>query len=144
MSAIDAVDRLIERYQLALGGFVKGDPEPVKELFSHEEDVTLANPLGPPALGADEVSKTMEQAASSIRDGEIVGFEIVSKLVTDELANVLAIERQKAKVGASDELTPFALRVTMVFRPEQGEWKVVHRHADPITTAQPAESVIQN
>ena len=31
----------------------------------------------------------------------------------------------------------------MVFRPEEdGEWKVVHRHADPITTAQPAESVI--
>jgi ketosteroid isomerase-like protein len=64
--------------------------------------------------------------------------------VTDELAYVLAIERQKAKVGASDEVTPFALRVTMVFRPEDGEWKVVHRHADPITTARPAESVIQN
>jgi ketosteroid isomerase-like protein len=106
--------------------------------------VTLANPLGPPALGADEVSRTLEQAASSIRDGEIVGFEIVSKLVTDELAYVLAIERQKAKVGASDEVTPFALRVTMVFRPEDGEWKMVHRHADPITTARPAESVIQN
>jgi len=46
-------------------------------------------------------------------------------------------------MGTNDELTPFALRVTMVFRPEEGEWKVVHRHADPITTSQPAESVIQ-
>ena len=143
MSAIEDVDRLIERYHQALGEFVKGDPEPVKELFSHKDDVTLANPLGPPALGGDEVAMTLEHAASTIRDGEIIGFEIVSKVVTPELAYVLEIERQEAKMGGSDELTPFALRVTMIFRPEDGEWKVVHRHADPITTARPAESVIQ-
>src|SRR5919199_3036528 len=144
MSAADDVDRLIEEYDLALGEFVKGDPEPVKELFSDKDDVTLANPLGPPALGGEEVSKTLEHAATTIRDGEILGFETISKLVTDELAYVLRIERQEAKMGANDEVTPFALRVTMIFRPEEdGEWKVVHRHADPITTPQPAESVIQ-
>jgi ketosteroid isomerase-like protein len=55
------------------------------------------------------------------------------------------IERQEVKMGANDEVTPFALRVTMIFGPEDGEWKVVHRHADPITTAaQPAESMIQD
>jgi ketosteroid isomerase-like protein len=129
--------------KVILGEFVKGDPEPVKELFSRKDDVTLANPLGPPAIGGDEVAKTIEQAASTIRDGEIIGFEIVSKLVTPELAYILEIERQEAKIGANDQLTPFALRVTMIFRPEEGKWKVVHRHADPITTSQPAESVIQ-
>jgi hypothetical protein len=40
-------------------------------------------------------------------------------------------------------ITPYSLRSTMIFRPEDGVWKVVHRHADPITTAQPVESVIQ-
>jgi hypothetical protein len=44
MSAADDVDELIERYQLGLDEFMKGDPEPVKELFSHREDVTLAQP----------------------------------------------------------------------------------------------------
>ena len=56
----------------------------------------------------------------------------------------MEIERGEAKVGASEESTPWALRATMIFRPEDGAWKVVHRHADPITTAQPAESVTQN
>jgi hypothetical protein len=46
-------------------------------------------------------------------------------------------------VGGREDITPLALRVTMTFRPEDGTWKVVHHHADPITTAQPAESVIQ-
>ena len=74
----------------------------------------------------------------------MTGFETVTKYVTPELAYVVWIERPKAKVGGSEEITPFALRVTMVFRPEEdGEWKIVHRHADPITTPQPAESVIQ-
>jgi hypothetical protein len=36
-----------------------------------------------------------------------------------------------------------ALRVTTVWRREDSEWKVVHRHGDPITTMRPAESVIQ-
>jgi ketosteroid isomerase-like protein len=53
------------------------------------------------------------------------------------------LEHLEAKVGGREEITPYSLRSTMIFRPEDGEWKVVHRHADPITTAQPAESVIQ-
>jgi ketosteroid isomerase-like protein len=35
-----------------------------------------------------------------------------------------------------------ALRVTSVFRLEHDVWKLVHRHADPITTPRPAASVI--
>jgi ketosteroid isomerase-like protein len=53
------------------------------------------------------------------------------------------MERYEAKVGGREDVTPVALRVTSIFRPEEGTWKVVHRHADPITTARPAESVIQ-
>ena len=53
------------------------------------------------------------------------------------------IERAESKVGGMEEISPYALRVTMIFRPEEGTWKVVHRHADPITTTRPAESVIQ-
>ena len=56
---------------------------------------------------------------------------------------MVEIERGEAKIGGSEEMVPWALRVTMIFRPEEGEWKVVHRHADPITTPRPAESVIQ-
>jgi ketosteroid isomerase-like protein len=143
MAAVEDVDRLIEQFQLSMDGFLKGDPDPTKRVFSHKEDVTLANPFGPPVRGWDAVAKVTEHAASQVRDGEMTGFETIAKYVTDELAYVVWIERPKAKVGGSEEITPFALRVTMIFRPEEGEWKVVHRHADPIITAQPAESVIQ-
>ena len=143
MTVVDNFDQVIEQYHLALGEFVKGNPEPVKQIFSHQEDVTLANPLGPPARGWEQVAETIGRAASNFRDGENEGFEIVSKYVTPELGYVLEIERAKAKVGGSEEIAPSALRATMIFRPEEGTWKVVHRHADPITTEQPIESVLQ-
>jgi hypothetical protein len=75
MSAVDDVDQLIEQFNLAQGEVVKGNPEPANRLFSHRDDVTLANPLGPPAHGWDEVAAAGERAASQLRDGEMVGFE---------------------------------------------------------------------
>ena len=144
MTAVDGrVDELSEQYQLALDEFMKGNLKPVQKLFSHREDATLANPYNPPVRGWERIAEVTEHAASLRRDGEATGFEIVSKYVTPELAYIVQIERLKAKVGGREDITPYSLRSTMIFRPEDGTWKVVHRHADPITTAQPAESVLQ-
>jgi ketosteroid isomerase-like protein len=143
MTAVDDVDELIERYQLALDEFMKGNPKPVQELFSHREDASLANPYGPPVRGWDGIAKTTEHAASLRRDGRATGFEVVAKYVTAELAYVVQIEHLESKVGERNEISPYSLRATMIFRPEDGTWKVVHRHADPITAPRPAESVIQ-
>ncbi|HEX9133382.1 MAG TPA: hypothetical protein VF844_13915, partial [Ktedonobacteraceae bacterium] len=74
---------------------------------------------------------------------EIVGFDIVAKYVTADLAYIVEVERVKAKLGGRQDVALIALRVTTIFRPEDGTWKVVHRHADAITTAQPVESIIQ-
>lgn len=142
MSTFD-FDEAVEHYQRALGEFVKGNPEPNNMVFSHREDVTLANPLGPAVRGWEQVAATMEHAASQIREGEIVAFENIAKYVTPELAYIVWVERVKAKIGGRQEIVPFDLRVTTIFRPEDGTWKVVHRHADPIATARSIESVRQ-
>ena len=143
MSAVEDVDQLIERFNLAQGEVVRGNAEPANELFSSRDDVTLANPYGPPAHGWDEVAAAAERAASNFRDGEIVAFEFVAKYATPELAYAVWLERANVKMGGMEDFAPSTLRVTMVFRPEDGTWKVVHRHADPIIAAQPAESVLE-
>jgi uncharacterized protein (TIGR02246 family) len=143
MAALAEVDELIERYQLALGEFMKGDPDPVKRLWSRREDASLTNPQGSVARGWTEIAEAMDRAASTRRDGTFLGYETVAKRVTGELAYVVEVERLEAKVHGGQEITPYALRVTMIFRPEGGVWKVAHGHADQITTPQPAESVAQ-
>src|SRR5215218_2002866 len=79
VAGLDDVHELIEQYYRAQGEFLRGNPEPVKDLFSHTEDVTLANPYGPPVRGWEEVAKAVEHAASLRSDGTFVEWQIVAK-----------------------------------------------------------------
>ena len=137
------IDKVLEQYKLATTEFLKGNAEPYKMMFSHREDVTLSNPLFPTVRGWEKVSGTLEQTAALLRDGELINSMTVSKYVTPELAYVVSIVQEKAKVGGSQDITPVALRTTMILRPEEGTWKIVHLHGDPITTPRSPESVIQ-
>ena len=105
--------------------------------------MTLANPFGPPARGWSEVSAALDRAADNYRNGEVVGFDNMATVVDCGLAYTVEIESYRAKVGRAREMTPVAVRVTTIFRREDGTWKVAHRHADPITTTRPPESVIE-
>jgi hypothetical protein len=59
MVALDDVDEVVEQYHLALGEFVKGDPKPLKMMYSHREDVTLAlTPLALPLFPASDALAT--------------------------------------------------------------------------------------
>lgn len=56
---------------------------------------------------------------------------------------VAAFALQDVLSGPISKVSGLSLRVTSIFRHEGGVWRLVHRHADPITTTRPAESVIQ-
>ncbi len=137
------LDQVIENYHRAAAEFVRGNPGPYKDLFSQSDEVILANPFNPIARGWQQAKETMEKASSQYREGVVVGFENLAKYVTAELAFIVEIERFKAKLGKNQEIAPIALRTTSIFRPENGAWKIIHRHADPITSVQPWESIIQ-
>lgn len=136
-------DQLIEQLHLALDAFAKGDDEPLAALWSRADDVTLGNPFGPFVRGFEQVAETMKRAAAHYRDGEASGFEQLTRHVAGDVAYIVEVERFNAKMGGREDVTPIALRCTSIFRREDGNWRLVHRHADPITTPQPADSVIQ-
>jgi hypothetical protein len=140
--ATEDLDRAIERSHAAVAAIFRGDPRPAKALFSDHDDVTLGNPFGPYAHGRRKVEETLAGAASNYRDGDVTDVELIAKYVSNGLACVVEVERGRAKVGGSDQTATLSLRVTSVFRLENDIWKLVHRHADPITTARPAASVI--
>jgi ketosteroid isomerase-like protein len=143
MRTSDDIARVVDRSHQALDEFVRGDSGPLKAFFLHGDDVSLANPFGPPVRGWTQAAATMDRAASNFRDGRSTSFDRVAECITADLAYILEVEHYEARVGGSEAVTPVVLRVTTVLRPQAGGWKIVHRHADPITSARPAASVIQ-
>jgi ketosteroid isomerase-like protein len=137
-------DGAVEAYRRAILSFLNGDPKPTTEFFSRSDDVTLANPLGPPRRGPADVDMAIAETAAQVSDGSVRDFEEVSRYSTPDLGYVVQIERSQARLNGSDDLSRFSLRATMIFRREGDTWRVVHRHADPITIPRPISTVIEN
>ena len=135
-------DSAVEAYREALAAFVTGDPRPVERLYSRSDDVTLANPLGPLRRGWADVEQAIEEAAANFESGT-VRFEEVSRDATPDLGYVVQLERFEVRLAGSTEVAPTSLRVTMIFRPEENTWKVVHRHADPITSVRSVSTMME-
>ena len=51
MAKLGDLDRVVEAYHVAADEFSRGNAEPIKAVFSHRDDVTLANPFGPAVRG---------------------------------------------------------------------------------------------
>ena len=149
MSEYDLNDT-IEAFREALRVYVKGDGEPALSFFSTAEDVTLANPVGPAVRGPAAVRRGTIDGAANFREGGPVRFaevssrfEELSRFATPELGYIVQLERHEGRLVNGAE-TVIELRVTLIFRREEGRWLIVHRHADPITTARPITTTIQS
>jgi len=128
------LQQAINLYHKSVDQFSRGNSQPIKLLYSHKDDVFLANPFGLVVVGWNKVSEALDFASSKFSDGEVTKFDLITKYESAELVIVFEVEKWKAKVGERKELASFDLRVTTAFRKEEGNWKVVHRHADPIAT----------
>ena len=142
MTALD-FDQVVQRYHLALGEFGKGNPKPVKGLFSHRGDVSAAGGFGGVMHGWEQVAKNTEFAASQFKGGQAGSFENVVKHATQNLGYIVEIERFEGKVGGREDMARVVLRVTSIFRREDGIWKLVHRHGDPVVSIQAPDSVVR-
>lgn len=127
------IDCALRDWHDAHRAFMKGDPGSVKALWSHGDDVSVANPFGGAFRGWSRVGEVIDRSISTVRNGEVDEFDVMASHVGSDLAYVVQIEHYRSKADADGEAVPFSLRATMVFRPEGGAWKVLHRHADRTT-----------
>jgi ketosteroid isomerase-like protein len=111
-----------------------GDPRPRTETWSHHEPVTLFG-AHYSATGWDDVNAAFERLGASFGGYTAYEPELISAEAYGDLAYTVAYEHTKVLFdGVPSE---FHLRVTQVYRREDGEWKVVHRHADGAASQAP-------
>ncbi len=118
-----------------------GDPKPRLEMWSTKDPVTLFGAWGPCKSGLDEVTRISRWVASRFSNCNAYRYELITAGVDGNLAYTVGHEHSSRSVdGGSVERS--TLRVTHVYRRENGVWKIVHRHGDvaPIDQSPPAES----
>ena len=104
-----------------------GDVEPRLALWSHRDPVTL---YGAKLSGSGwlEVERMFREVASWFADSEDYEFEVIAAGASGDLAYTVGYERNKVRVEGVPRV--YTLRVTHVYRRENGRWRIVHRHAD--------------
>ena len=107
-----------------------GDAGPRIAMWSRAEPLTL---LGAAISGRGwrEIGPIFDSLGQRFSDCRSYQNEIVAAEASGDLAYTVALEHATASVGGA-EPKPFVLRVTTIFRREDGEWKVVHRHANAV------------
>jgi ketosteroid isomerase-like protein len=120
---------ILARHIEAEEAFVQGDPRPRMELWSNRDPVSLYGAIGMSEFGWDRLSRTFEWVASRFSDVTDFRIDIELVEVVGDLAYVLWFERFNGSV-AGRAVEPITVRVTHVYRRENGAWKIVHRHAD--------------
>ncbi len=122
-------DGFISRCQDALGELVQGRPEPFKALWSHADDVVIMGAFGGYERGWHQVSARLDWASAGIKATGRAAENVVTT-VGDDLAYTVDLEHMTRHTA--DQPKRRTLRCTQVYRRENGEWKVILRHADEL------------
>jgi ketosteroid isomerase-like protein len=130
------LDTFVPRQQAADDALHNGDPEPRMELWSHEDPVTVFGAFGVAATGWGDVSKTFRWVASTFSKVEDFRLEVIAAGVSGDLAYTVGYEHSRVSRDGGP-VRPNRLRVTHVYRRENGEWKIVHRHGDGLEAGDP-------
>jgi hypothetical protein len=131
VSANDAVAMLVARAAAKNAAFMRGDMARWLELVRLAPDFTLMQPFGGPAShGFDTSPARMAQRARYFQNGK-TAIDLAQSYATPDMIVLVMIERQTAEVGGLPE-QDWSLRVTEVYRLEETEWVLAHRHADPL------------
>ena len=122
-------DQFRSRCQEALGALVEGRSEPFKALWSHADDVVIMGAFGGHERGWQLVSARLDWAATGIKATDRVTENVVT-VIGDNLAFTVDMEHMTRRTGAQPQ--PRTLRCTQAYRRENGEWRVILRHADEL------------
>jgi ketosteroid isomerase-like protein len=125
------VAELVRQTGETASALIDGDVRRYVRLVRHADDYTLMHPGGGPPVGGFDSSDESLQATTRYFQGGKAEIEVVQTYASGDLVVLVLLERQHGQVGG---LPPqdWDLRVTLVYRREESQWRLVHRHADPL------------
>jgi ketosteroid isomerase-like protein len=119
-----------ERLHEAMNAIMAGDAGPIKALCSHRDDATAFLGWGGYEHGWAQVGARWDWAAEQFRGGGPVTYDHIAAVFSPTLAYTIDIEHIQVQLDQMNAPTGWSNRVTHIFRLEDGEWRLVHRHGN--------------
>jgi ketosteroid isomerase-like protein len=131
VDAADSTGDLAALSTRAYAALMKGDAATYAAIMKHTRDFTLMQPFGGAVVhGFDMAPEHPESLGGFFRKGDF-RQDIIQSISSSDVAVLVTLEHQSVEVGGLAR-QDWPLRVTLVFRREEGEWRLAHRHADPL------------
>ena len=129
MAQVDGfLAEMLPRWQGAYRALCEGDVEPWAAIWSTREPVSLFGAAGS-ASGTEEVRRVQRWVAGHFAGLVDEKQELIAAGACGDLAYTVAFEHKTVDTPGGGRAT-YTLRATHVFRREDGEWRIVHRHGD--------------
>lgn len=134
----------LPKWEQCISGVINGNPSLWKKNNSQSDSATFFGAFGGNEKGWKEISARLDWASSQFKEsGAKVNVEYLSIIVSGDFAYTVSIERGMEQIGNMEKAAPRALRSTQIYRKEHGEWKLFHRHADPLFEKKVTEVIPQ-
>ena len=113
---------------------INGDPGPRLAMWSTQEPVTVLG-AEKTVVGSEEARQAFRWLATRFSNGTDYRFELVAAGASGNLAYTVGYAHASFSMDGGP-VAPLTLRVTHLYRREDGEWRIIHRHADVPATGQ--------
>ena len=113
----------------ALNVMLAGDAGPMLDLWSQTGDITYMSPFGELLVGWEPVRASWQSQADARLGGRVEPEEL-RFFESDGLGVVVGFERGSIQIEGAD--TPVDIRATSTWRLEDGDWKMIGHHTDPL------------
>src|SRR5690349_21186036 len=120
----------LRRREEASNDYIRGNPDALAGMLTERDPATFMPPNGAVVEQAGPVRDAQVKGAAAFGSGSSGYFEVLSSGSSGDLGYWTGRQVATMDVKGQDEAVPMVLRITEVFRLEDGEWRLIHRHAD--------------
>ena len=126
----ESFEEFMLRRETASLGYIRGDPSAVAAMLTTEQPATFMPPSGLVVQDAEPVRQAHLAGAAAFGPTSTGHFEVLSSGADGSLGYWTGRQVATVHLRGQDEPIPMVLRTTEIFRLQDGEWRLIHRHAD--------------
>jgi ketosteroid isomerase-like protein len=104
-----------------------GDADGRRRIWSRREPVTVFG-ASKSALGRADVEKLFNMLEQRFSDCTAYDYEVVAADISGDMAYTVGCEHIRSRINGQP--VTYTLRATQIYRREEGQLTVIHRHGD--------------